>query len=749
MLLYDYTIIATTLPESHTTLKSENYVSTIDQTTTPAPADVTHFSEGMDDAIVARAPLVQIDDSFPSDAPNEMMARVRKLATFTWSSTDVIDRTYTFNFTNELLISLSQIINYNNWKHFRYDHIIIRLTVNTSRFFKGAMLVSTVTSPQSSGNFYLTTLGLSQMPSSILDATATQTLEVAIPWLSPIVKQTSSFFATDETGYTSFSVLSPLGSETAIGVDVSVTVSIEANFVNPKLINPYPGAFPVPALRARFGYGPPAYTVYLTQGPNKGKNGVVSEASKKAKQGALTAISESVNSISSSLVRVPIIGPFAEGISLISSVSTKFFDWLGLSKPINVTTPQYVMQNSNPFSQTFHGVTTAVPMSSDIVPYVSTDPHLLADTADACNLMRIATDPSIVLNAPIPTTVAGVPVIVTHVAVSPTWGFGDATGWTLSNTAYVSQFFRNWRGEMSYKLYVPASIMSRQRIIVTHTIDKPSVWSEIYRSQYYEIQGSTVIDITVPWIIQSPYLPCPQLSAEVDNPSPNGYLTIWAATPLVNENPGVTPTALRCIVFGAATASTQFAVFRCPTLFRVLVNLLQGSFGATSSGNLDTFLCEDDISSLREIAHRPSFIGTTDVSAGGNFFMPRTFPSFMKYVIGKHRFFRGSINVQIVYKLPPFNAPIIKVCRYTSDSADTTVLWCPSVEPILNITIPWDGAYGYTGTGADNYLINFPFRPFVVVPATAGLTLDWYISFNDDFSLGVQTFSPLLEPPPP
>lgn len=673
------------------------------------------------------------------------MARVRKLAMFKWSSTDLRTQTYSINIINELLRSLSELVNYSNWKHFRYDHVQIRLTVNTSRFFKGAMLVSTV--PGAMASFYdinYQPFALSQLPSSILDATATACLEVSIPWLSPFVKQTSGFFATDDTGFLTFSVLSPLGSETAVGVDVEADVSIEANFVKPMLIDPYPGTFPVPALRPRIKHTLPVVAHYYTQGP--GKRGVVNEANRKAERGTLASFSESVSSISSSLTSVPIIGPFAQGISLISSSATKFFDWLGLSKPNNTSVPLYTLNSTNPYSQTFHGLISAQPLSSDLVPYVSTDPHLLADHEDGCNLMKIATTPSLMRSTPIKVLVDADPVVCESVAVSPVFGHGLIASFAPSNVAYAASFYGTWRGEMAYKIYIPASIMSRQRIIITHTINKPTSWSQFYRSQYYEVQGSTVIDLVLPWIQKEPYLECPQLDSRTDNPAPNGYLTIWAATSLINDNPGVTPTPLLAHIFTSATANTQFAVFRSPTRNRnVVSSMLQGSFGANNSGVIDGIVAEDDITSIREIAHRPSLLAEIDIAAGGRFTMPRTFSPFLRYILAKYRFWRGSINIEFKFSGDTPMTRTILVHRYDNvETTDTQIVWDPAVCSSLIVNIPYTQLSGYSGTGGLQTAI-FPYFPVIdATPSSGSANLRAYISFSDDLSLGVQTFSPYV-----
>nr|AHA44482.1 gp2 [Picalivirus D] len=736
------TCIASTTPQSTTTLKTDEFVGAIDASVAPTPSNIISFS---DVPQVVTAPVAKDAHSpshFPSDAPNEMMARVRKLIPFVWTTTQAAESVYGISPINELLNSLATSVDYTHWEFVKYRRCVIRLTLNTSRFYRGALLLTMV--PGTIGSTQqdrYSSLPLSTLPSTIIDATSTSTVEIAIPWLSTRPKEPTSFFTGFNPGFLALTVLSPLVSESDLGVTVAASLSLEAYFDSPELFDPSDTGLTVPPLAARLVIPPKAITPAYTQGP--GTRAVSQEAAAKVEKGTLTQIAETVSSISSSLSSVPLIGGFATGVSLISSALGSVFDWFGLSKPLNVSTPRYVIPTRDMFIQTFHGVLASSPLSCDILPYVSTDPHLVADTSDGCSLMRLACTPSLIQKYNLVNTVPSTPILLGTLAVAPNVGYTDGTNTAFSNSGYAASFFRYWRGTMAFKVYIPASVMSRTRLVITHSFDRPTVWSENLRAEYYEIQGSTTIDIEVPWIMPDPYMPLSLPTKNTaQNPNANGYLTLWSATSLVNDNPGVSPPPLTAFIWSMCTPQTQFAGYRNPTASRLVsFTNAQGSFSARSTDMVDGITCETDIVSLREILHRPytTLPATVVPAVAPAAFSVLTSP-LIKYILYKFRYFRGSFNVTFRARAP-FTGPIIIANTIDPDEG---VYWYNSESPTFTVTVPYSSSAVARTTASFAPIVSLP-QIYLSAPyAAANVILDVSISMGDDFSVGVQGFSPYL-----
>ena len=111
-----------------------------------------------------------------------MMARTRRLATYTWSTAAT-----QFSFTvispqSELLSSLASIVNITNFRNMSYDSVKVRFTPSTTKFFRGMLGITWLPGAydKNNGGFYTAT-ALSNMPTTYLDASSMAAVEVACP----------------------------------------------------------------------------------------------------------------------------------------------------------------------------------------------------------------------------------------------------------------------------------------------------------------------------------------------------------------------------------------------------------------------------------------------------------------------------------------------------------------------------------------------------------------------------------------
>lgn len=733
----------------------------IDQDVTPVTnsvpnvvGDTTSYQNVADATLADPTVVVPPMAIQTSDAPNDLMARTRRLASFVWSSAAAFGTMTVMYPFNELFVSLSDLVNVTDYTYIAYDSIKLRFTPNTTKFYRGMLGVTFIPLQQhaNSGTYYNPT-ALSSLPTTYIDASSVTSVEMTVPYCASWPKIAPNV-STYMTGYIMIWVVDPLSCETAPGVTSSITLNIEASFNKPQLLDPQNNGITVPAIVARKTLTPSTGSFVLAQGPRK-KSSVTIEAEKKAEKGAISGTLEAVSSIASVASAVPVVGGFASGLAVVTSAASKVFDWFGLSKPPNLSMPSYQLRNPLPFASTFHGSNNADSLSTDLVPYASTDPQYVVSDRDETSLSYLLARPNLVQRWVTGTLSGDTPLLLGSMPVHPRYGWREGDIFIPSNLAIVANCFRNWRGDIAFKLVIPATPMTRVRLAVMYSLSQSATFSENSRFMFIEVEGTTVVDGVIPHTHQDLYRTIPGMSLATPNSaaSANGYLHVFQMSNLVGETQATTPTPLSILVFAGATTNTQFCGYWYPMNGAMVARITnsQGFLGLEQSLELKGVMPEDDIKSIREILHRPVPYGPTSTYSPPEILMPATggsnstvnwgTPNDIWYWLALFKFWRGSVTITVVARTASGNLPNTAIRFSTLPTlweGGSTIHWVPSLAPKFSFTIPWNYAARAGDTGAmNNVTVGKPDVWFLWPALPEDMYVRFLFSMNDDLSLGI------------
>lgn len=669
------------------------------------------------------------------------MARTRRLISFVWSSATAFgDFTVAFP-ANELFRSLSAIANFTQYTYLSYDCIKLRFTPNTTKFFRGLLGVTFIPGgyDKANGTFYTPT-ALSGLPTTYVDASSLTSAEMTIPYTSFLPKVTPGDLATT-LGHIVLWVLDPLACESAPGVTSSISINIEANFVNPQLHDPQFNGLTIPADKPRVSNVAAAGSFSFCQGP--GTSPVAKEAEKKTEKGVVSRWLEATSHISAKASVLPVVGTFASGLSVVTGIGSKIADIFGLSKPITVADSTFVERNPSRNWMTFHGVGVSDVLSTDPLPYGTTESRYVASDKDDCDFSYLVTRPNLVSRFTTTNVPADTPILLGVVAVAPRYAWsmpGDVV--VPSNLALRAEMAINWRGDIDFKFIIPATPMTRARLAFSFSLSKVATFSENSRYMYVEIEGTTVVTGTIPHTHTDLYraLPATSNGNQQIGTSANGYIHVWQVTNVAGSTPATVPAPLSILAFAAGTSHTQFASFKHP-YYGLLTSrgpaFPNGFLGLDNTLTIERVMAEDSLRSAREALHRPVLMWETSVPLAGVSFKPSDFamPQYVNFFLYLCRFWRGSVTYTFVASgstLPDV------ACGIFSPDSKALTHWYPKLSPKFSISVPWVFGRGPGETGS----LGTQRRPAdvqITIPAFTGtaFSVATYINFNDDFAMGV------------
>ena len=665
-----------------------------------------------------------------------MLSRTRRLATYTWSTAST-----QFSFTvispqTELVSSLASIVNITNFRHISYDSVKVRFTPSTTKFFRGMLGITWIPGAydKNNGGFYNAT-ALSNMPTTYLDASSMAAVEVACPWTVAVGKYHTGSLTVQ--GHLVVWPVATLVAETAPSVSTSLPISIEANFENPHLHDPDCVPISIPGPPARVFNNASSGGFHMAQS-SRSAPPVEKEATLKAERGTISSLLDTTSKISSAASTLPLVGPFAAGLSVVSGAASHVAQWFGMSKPLNQTITQFVQQQPNRGQCNFHGVTNAQSMSTDIQPFVSTEPHFVASQQDDLDFSLTLKRPTLIRTVPTVIT-GGTPTLLAAIPVHPRYCWQTlANNFVSSNMDSIASMFNSWSGDIGFKVIVPGSSMSRVRLAITYSWSKPSAFSENMRYMYVEVDSTATVDAVIPWSQVVPFLPLPLTRGASTAMSPNGYFSIFQITDVIGSEPGVTPPPLSVLVFATAGQNITFSGYRqCLNgldSYHPGVPFPQSFLGLSETVTFPRVLAEDNVRSYREILHRPLFCSQVNIPASANADLPLSvLPEMFKYILQKFRYYRGSLNVRITA------SPAATFSRGTfvplTSSNGAFIEWYPESCPVITVTLPFLAINGYLETGGLS-----PYQTVGTInisnPLATSCTYFADVSFNDDFSAG-------------
>lgn len=680
----------------------------------------------------------------PSDAPNEIMKRTRKLASFTWSSGAAFGRTTQFFPQTELFNSLATIVNVTNFTYLTYKGMKLRFTPNTTKFYRGMLGITFLAQGRSpSVSNYVTPTALSSLPTTYLDASSCTAVEVITPFVLPNAKVVPADLqsGTNETGMLVIWVVDPLVCETAPGESTSITLNIEASFIEPALHDPQPNGMVSSVTTSRITHGCPAGEFANAQGYT---DPVSREADNKARKGTISSALATTSKIAASVSSFPVVGSFASGLSVAANVASSVADFLGLAKPMNLMPPQWVQKNPLPYAAVADGVITGDVLSMEQIPFVATEPSFVASDVDETSFLYMRSRPTLIQRFQTLGLLSDTPVLMGVIPVAPAYGWTNPN-FQPSNVAVQALCSKLWSGDLSYKFVIPANPLTRCRLAIMHSIKRQTVFTENSRYMYIDVEGTTVVDGVIPWVKRYPAQEIPTMgntNTPVHVDKCNGYLHIFQVSNLIADSPSITPTPLSVLCFVNADENLRFYGYKSPTFGAALTKggAQPAAFlGLSSSVRIDRLLAEDNIQSIRQIFHRMQFNSDTSILAPSTTAtytptLPRDFEFFM-YMF---RWWRGSVS--LTYTLTnggtkPQDRLAIGWATGGTDQ-DMDVFWYYNQNPRQTFTTPFLLGAGVGVTGATQTRTGLPSMSIRNV-GTDSVAYYTSVSFNDDFTLGV------------
>jgi hypothetical protein len=580
-------------------------------------------------------------------------------------------------------------------------------------------------------------VALSSLPTTYIDASSCSAVEMVYPWCLPFGKDIPAKVA-DSLGHIVIWVLDPLVCETAPGQTTSIAINIEANFDNPMLHDPDPASSSVPAPPARVANTMQAGTFAYAQ-----SSGVRREAMLKAEKGTISAALDCTSKIASTVSHLPVIGDFASGLAVATKAASTAFDFLGLAKPPNLTTPLYVTDNPLPYSTCLDGVTTAEPLSVEQVPFVATEPSFLCSDNDETSFVRMASKPFLKARFVTGNVPTDTPVLLGVIPVSPQAGWvTNPNLLSYSPLGVVAASFRNWRGSLSYKFIVPANPLTRIRLAIMYSLTKTATFTEQNRYMYVDVEGTTVIDAVIPWTRKEPFMNLPFATlANVTTAVANGYIHIFQVSNLIADSPSVSPTPLSILAFCAGADDLQFAVPQ-PVVpgnnLSVGTAFPNGFLGLERSIKIDRLLAEDNVHSIRQLMHRIYNDNQYIIPKNTAFFPNIVIPVPHAFYLYMFRYWRGSVTYTLTNPFEPGNTcKQIVISPNDNQYDDNEIIWYPDRQPRIQVIVPFVNLNGYYLSGGLESAVPIRSLQLFATDVANDFKVNIGVSFNDDLSVGV------------
>lgn len=704
-------------------------------------ADVTHFTSP---TVTESPPAPALGMPFrsqPTDAPVEIFSRSRKMPLLTFSSSDAHGYSKSLDIGTALLASIKDVVNFQNWIGVKYDYIGVTITPQTTAFWRGLLGVTSLPfNIAQAGASDLTPSMLSTMPTTYIDCSVNDAVTILFPWNSP-----QSFIPFEVVGAHHSIVVwvaAPVTCDSAPGVSVSSHFKIDAQFVNPTFHIPNHGsARTFPTATWTTHAVPTGYSQMWAQGRRPPE-----EAAAKSEKGVVTRALEATAGIASVASDVGIMPTFTGLAAGVFNAAASFADNLGFDKPISVCAPQYVIDRPTQGFATFSGLSTTDVLSSSHEPYVGTDPELLASTVDMTSLDYLKSMPSLVGKTVLPHNVT-TPTHIRSISVGPqhAWVSTDNKKVMYSNLARVARCFNNWRGSIGYRIMVPANVYTKCVLAITHSLTPETTFNEDAPLCYLDVAQSKTVDFVIPWIQNTPYLPV-QADGGAGSvyKSSNGYINIFCLLANQGTTPGTNPKDLDLLIWQIGSSDTQLTTYLNPffpgSKLTNTFNSPQGLFGYVGDVKLSGVVAEDDIQSLREIVHRPSFHHSATLVANTAYAVPKLSllgsRNHWALLMSKFMYARGGVKYTLVSRGAPTNGTVEIMASDPTKGEDALTLWDRTRSLVYEIFVPFTDYLGYIELQNWHNQIEHSFRGFWLRSDVAS-TIHVYASLCDDLSVGV------------
>lgn len=482
------------------------------------------------------------------------LERPRNVTSITWTTLNpVLTLLGTWNLPDVLFSSKMNASKLSDFRYFR-SKIRFRFALNANKFCTGRLIAVCEPTPTlTSGNRNFQSLtSLTGYPHCFIDAGHAPTVEFEIPFIS---KQIAYDFKDPlQWAAVTLYVFNPLngnsGSDTA---DIAVYVSA----VDPVLAVPTPNDVAIVPLAH-------------------------SEAQSASTSGSISTPLKTISQVGGVVAGLG-LGPISEvgaAVAWISEIGAKAAQAFGYSKPPNEETIAPMVQQPARNLTNYNGVDNSIPLGYEAKNSVAIDNTLFGSGADEMDINYVCSRLSFIESFTwSESDVAG--TVLRSFPVTP--GFcGAQTTTTVTPTllAYVAHMFRNWRGDMIYKLSFVANAFYSGRIGFAFLSGHTSVTSPISVTTIEaapkiicDIRNSTDCVLSVPWTINRPYLRVRLASrtstgtnftyttlTNLNNSA--GLVVVYVVNPLVM--PATVPNSVQMNLFAAGGSNMEFMNPTCP-----------------------------------------------------------------------------------------------------------------------------------------------------------------------------------------
>jgi hypothetical protein len=267
---------------------------------------------------------------------------------------------------------------------------------------------------------------------------------------------------------------------------------------------------------------------------------------------------------------VPIVGTLAKAATWIGdTVIGAFADvaagvilgFMGLEKPANQDSTTHVTRIPYPDLTHCDVLDESVPMTHHRDGRVASAPEcVIMDKTDEMSMDFLVVQPSMVNSFAFTNTS---PTITIPCVPNYTPWYASSGYYTITNLAYIAAAFRYWRGSLRYRLNIVSCNFMQARIMI-RLIPNGGFASGAYAqdlwTQIIDVQGSTNLDFTVPFISSDIWLQLADPKNPVDLVTAGQYTTrleISYISPLSSPDPTLN-CPLYINVFVAGGSDTQF-----------------------------------------------------------------------------------------------------------------------------------------------------------------------------------------------
>lgn len=607
----------------------------------------------------------------------------------------------------------------------RFD-LVIRLVVNATRFQAGRYMVLwnpyggtnpglKFASMKNSRIFNLTQR--TTMPHAEIDVSCDTEVEFVIPFSNSLnYMPVLMFSAGNDYGGTGEVQIFPYSALNAVAGALTCSYTMYYSMRNVKL----------------FGAAVPQSGNFSAK--RKSKNSTNVEQQKAGMgpiSGALTTVSQAMNILSD----VPLISSYARTTTWFTERLARTAEIFGFSKPVNLEHPGRMTKNILHYIGSADGPDQSQPLS---LSYKNELGHMAADSPtdlDELDFKFLATIPAFT-NTVSWGSASPVGNALITIPVTPNYGTrGDLINLVTLQTdppcAFVSKFFKLWRGSMVYKFKFVRTEFHSGRIGVTFNPfnnEMTAGTAGSYLEQNYlhreiiDIREHTEVVITVPYISPNPYSQVTPRSTATGI----GILALTVIDALVA--PSTVSSTIQILVEVAAGPDMEFAVptnfnpqammnvvpqsgdFRSgnsnDSMCNILVKTL-GSMTVKDDGNISSLLCiGEKMSSFRTLLKKPQFLteynGTlnTQMTAVTPFLVPvkslngigvsnaDVNSDLYGYLATCYLYSRGGMRIKFFDEAPTVGKQVITFMETSSPTVAITALYAGRALTYSGVAYP-------------------------------------------------------------